>query len=183
MNSITVALKSQQKFKEVDANHSEAVPIASELADKHVTALQSLTATRWTDVFDCIQKKANSNRKYRNKNVGEALPKINVGDLVLVADPHPRTKLHYKWTGPWVVSKPVSQFVYEVQSLATRPRASKKVHICLIRRFSSRMHNVSERLQKSIDRDYPENIVDKLLSHTVDAVTGELWIEVSWFSC
>lgn len=164
---------------ELDADTVQAIPVAKDVANAHVMALRETLSERWTDAVDAVAKKATANKKARNKSC-QAVPDIHVGDVVLVADPQPPTKLHFKWTGPWQVVNTRSPFIYEVKSLATRPRTNRIVHICLLRRFSTKIKDVTVKLQQGIDKDYPENVVEKLIAHDVSADTGRLCITVRW---
>ena len=39
---------------------------------------------------------------------------------------------------------------------------------------------MTEQLQQAIDRDFPDNIVQKLVQHKTDDKTGQLMIKVQW---
>ena len=136
----------------------------------------------WTRAVQSQVKRAARNKK-RDKGV---VPRINIGDMVLVAEAVRDNKLQMKWTGPHQVTTTVSPYVYEVIPMLRVPsrRRPKKVHIVRIRRFSAGMLGTDadrEAINAAALRDYPDNIVKRFVSHRFGpAPECQLMLQVRW---
>ena len=136
----------------------------------------------WTRAVESQVKQAAKNKK-RDKGV---VPRINVGDMVLVAEAVRENKLQMKWTGPHQVITTVSPYVYKVLPMLRIPstRRAKTVHIVRIRRFSAGMLGTDadrEAIQAAALRDYPDNVVKRFISHRFgDPPECQLMLRVRW---
>ena len=84
---------------------------------------------------------------------GVTIPRINVGDLVLVAQTVCEHKLRMQWTGPHEVVRAVNKYCYEVRPILPAPQRRPLItaHIVRIRRFSNAaLHSPADRRR---DRD------------------------------
>ena len=64
-------------------------------------------------------------RRRRNNKPGIGVPRINVGDLVLVAEAVHRHKLRMRWTGPHEVVAAHNKFCYRVSPVVPPPQSER----------------------------------------------------------
>jgi hypothetical protein len=119
--------------------------------------------------------KSEANRKNTAK---EAIPNINVGDFVLYAKHKTDTKLDYTWVGPAVVTEVVSPLILTIRPYTLYDRQSFDVHISRVRRFAGKDLHVTEELRRDIEKDHPDNVVGKVVNHSVE--NGTLFLRVRW---
>ena len=74
----------------------------------------------------------------------------------------------------------VSDFVYVYKPMTTRRMRNRDVHITRMRRFAGKDLHITEQLQNAIDRDCPDNEVQKLVAHKINKADGELHLKVQW---
>ena len=127
----------------------------------------------------------NRRRGTRRNKPGVTIPRINVGDFVLVAQTTCPHKLRMNWTGPHEVVAPVNKFCYQVRPLLPPPqrRPLITVHIVRIRRFSNAaLDTVADRrrMEESAVRDYPDNFVQRFLDHRRNQRTHKVELKVRW---
>ena len=81
----------------------------------------------------------NSRSRSKRRKRKENIPKINLGDAVLVVEAVRDNKMKMTWTGPHQVVNVMSPYVYEVEPmLPVRGRRKRKlVHIVRLRRFAN----------------------------------------------
>ena len=149
------------------------------LADIH-DAMRDL----WSKAVVAQCKRAEGNRKQRRRGV---IPRINVGDLVLVAQHVKQNKLQMTWTGPHQVLRAISPFVYHVRPMLRdhgNRRKHKTVHIVRIRRFSAGLlATAADRaaIEAEALRDYPDNVVKRFVGHTFGpAPERRMTLTVRW---
>ena len=118
---------------------------------------------------------AGLNRKQTDD--GPTLPRHQRGDYVLYAVHKPDTKLDYTWRGPAQVIYRVNPQVYIVEPVAVAHVRLFPVHIQRLRRFASSDLGVTEQLAIDVQRDHPDNIVQKLTNHRFDQ---NLWFKIRW---
>ena len=116
---------------------------------------------------------------------GVTIPRIHVGDMVLVAQTTCVHKLRMHWTGPHVVIAAVSKYCYVVEPIVPAPqkRPRKTVHIVRIRRFSNgALGTEADRtaIEQAAIRDFPDNFVARFVTHRQNPDTHRVEIKVRW---
>lgn len=167
-------------WRGVEADVAEGVPhqeFLRALAGMH-EALEGL----WQRASEAMIKRQQQNDKLRNKRVHH-LPRINVGDGVLVAEHKKRHKLVMTWTGPHEVIRTLNNFVYEVRPMVRNPGKRKPIiaHVVRIRRlFDAELGSEIDmkEIERSARADFPENIVGKLVNHKME--NDDMLIRVRW---
>ena len=141
----------------------------------------------WETAVEAQQRRREQNARARSKDKGvKALPKICVGDFVLVAMATPRSKLSMVWTGPHQVlaPRPDTPFVWFVEPLGAPPGMKpKQVHVVRIRRFSNGALATevdTRQLLEAARKDFPHNFIQKFVGHSVDENTGVFLLRVRW---
>ena len=124
-------------------------------------------------------------RRRRNNKPGVGVPRINVGDLVLVAEAVHGHKLRMRWTGPHEVVAAVNKFCYRVRPVVPPPQKRKTitVHIVRIRRFSNAALSTDadrRRIEESAVKDFPDNFVSKFVGHRRNPNTNRIELKVRW---
>jgi hypothetical protein len=114
----------------------------------------------------------------RKRTDARAVPDIDVGDFVLYAEYKKHTKLDYTWLGPAVVTAMVTPLVFTIRPYTLYESETRDIHISRLRRFAGSGLQVTEQLQLAIERDLPDNIVGKIVSHEV--YDGVLWMKCRW---
>ena len=137
----------------------------------------------WSQAVQSQVKRAARNRKTKSKCL---IPRINIGDYVLVARHVKNTKLDMQWTGPHRVINAKSPFVFDVEPVL-KVKSNKKpiqVHIVRIRRFSAgALGTPADRdaIERAALKDYPDNVVKRFVSHTYDNTRAKkMLIRVRW---
>ena len=110
-------------------------------------------------------------RRRRNNKPGIGVPRINVGDLVLVAEAVHGHKLRMRWTGPHEVVASINKFCYLVRPVVPPPQNCKTItaHIVRIRWFSNAALNTEadcRRIEESAVKDFPDNFVSKFVTQS-----------------
>ena len=160
----------------------QAAPISDEELRAPLANVHEAMRGYWTQAVQSQVDRAAKNKK-RDKGV---VPRINVGDMVLIAEAVRENKLQMKWTGPHQVMTTISPYVYEVLPMLRVPsrRRPKKVHIVRIRRFSAGALGTDadrEAIQAAALRDYPDNVVQRFVSHNFGpAPECQLMLRVRW---
>jgi len=124
-------------------------------------------------------------RGARRIRPGLTIPRINVGDLVLVAQTTCPHKLRMQWTGPHQVLAAVNKFCYRVEPLLPPPqkRPTITAHIVRIRRFSNAALGTPadrRRIEESAVRDFPDNFVQRFRAHRRNPTTHRVELQVRW---
>lgn len=133
---------------------------------------------------EAVQAQDRRRRARRNKP-GVTMPRINVGDFVLVAQTTCPHKLRMNWTGPHEVVAAVNKFCYQVRPLLPAPQKRPLItaHIVRIRRFSNAALGTAadrRRIEESAVRDYPDNFVQRFLEHRRNHATHRVELKVRW---
>ena len=155
-----------------------AIPVKSDLIQEHVNAFVAGLEESWDKASKARNAQSAANIKAR-KNA-PTVPQLEIGHYVLMAQPERISKLEFKWVGPLRVTKIMSQFVYECKPISKRNMRPRIVHITRLRRFASKYLNVTEQIQRSADRDFPDCEVQRLVAHKINHADGELYIKVQW---
>lgn len=164
-------------------NAVEGIDIPEEQLRANLAPMHDAMRDLWSKAVDAQVKRAARNRRGRKAKV---IPRINVGDLVLVAEAVVPDKLDMKWTGPHVVLSCISPFVYTTKPalLVDSKRKPKTVHIVRIRRFSAgALATDADRraIEQAALRDYPDNQVERFLGHSFDDTRAQkMTIKVRW---
>ena len=131
------------------------------------------------------QKRRQQNARTKEARA-KALPRICVGDYVLVAMAKPRSKLQMTWTGPHQVLGPRTDtpFVWYTEPLGS-PAGTKpmQVHVVRLRRFSNAALATdadAQQLLAAARNDFPLNFVQKIIGHKVDEGTAVFLLKVRW---
>ena len=124
----------------------------------------------WGQAVDKQQRRRRKNRRGRPR---EKLPRINVGDTVLVAEAVGKGKLDMTWTGPHQVVTALSRFVFETIPCLPNvgSRKPKQVHVVRLRRFANGSLGSAvdrEAIERSARLDYPDNVSKRLLRYELD---------------
>ena len=124
-------------------------------------------------------------RRARRAKPGVTMPRINIGDLVLVAQTTCPHKLRMQWTGPHEVVETVNEFCYRVRPVLPPPqrRPSITAHIVRIRRFSNAQLGTEadrRRIEESAVRDFPDNFVQRFRGHRRNDATHRVELQVRW---
>ena len=164
-------------------NAVEGINIPDEQLRESLTGMHEAMRGLWTKAVASQVQRAARNRRGRKAHI---LPRIQVGDLVLVAEAVKNNKLAMTWTGPHTVLSAISPFVYSVKPalLIDNKRKPKTVHIVRIRRFSAgALATPADRqaIEQAALQDYPDNIVEKFVGHSFDdSPAKKLRITVRW---
>ena len=95
-------------------------------------------ATMQTLCAEAVQSQQHRRAQNKRQHKHTRVPRINIGDYVLVAMAKPRSKLTMTWTGPHVVIGAINAFVWVTEPLgALKSHKPKDVHIARLRRFSN----------------------------------------------
>ena len=116
---------------------------------------------------------------------GITIPRIHVGDVVLVAQTTCVHKFRMHWTGPHVVVAAVSQYCYIVEPMVPPPqkRTRKTVHIVRIRRLSNgALGTAADRaaIEQAAIRDFPDNFVSRFVAHRHNQSNHAVEFKVRW---
>ena len=139
----------------------------------------------WETAVEAQQKRRVQNAKAKAGRA-KALPRICVGDYVLVAMPKPRTKLQMTWTGPHQVLGPRADtpFVWLVEPLGAPPGTKPiQAHVVRIRRFSNAALATdadAKQLLASARKDFPLDFIQKIIGHRKDDKTATFLLKVRW---
>ena len=161
----------------------EAINVSDEELRKPLEGMHKAMQGLWDRAVQAQVKRAASNRKRRGAKI---LPRINVGDMVLVAETVQPHKLSMQWTGPHQVTAAVSPFVYKVIPMVREQgrRKPKLAHIVLIRRFSAgKLATKADRdaIEQEAMKDYPDNFPQKIVGHERGPPPKrELMLKVRW---
>ena len=112
------------------------------------------------------------------------IPRINVGDAVLVAQAVRPDKLSMTWTGPHRVTNAVSPYVYECEPMLPVQDRRRKIiaHIVRVRRFADALLGTPadrRRIEREALTDFPDNVVKRFVTHRTDRA-GQLLLKVRW---
>jgi transposase InsO family protein len=150
--------------------------VLAEMDDVH-DALEDL----WSTAVQAQHQRRLQNARARKVQL---LPRINIGDLVLVAKKVPRTKLSMIWTGPHTVTGAVNAFSWITEPLGAPPGTNQHTaHVVRIRRFSNAELNSEvdvEALLRAARHDYPHNFVKGIRDHRVEPQHGVFQLKVRW---
>ena len=167
-----------------DAIKADAVPEDVLLA--HLDDIHASMELLWAKAVDgqLRRQKQNERARAKKRRRKENIPRIQVGDAVLVARANNNNKLQMTWTGPHQVVNAISPYVYEVEPmLPVRGRRRRIIaHIVRIRRFSNGLLGTPadrKRIEQEALRDYPDNVVKRFVGHKV-AADGQLTVTVRW---
>ena len=116
---------------------------------------------------------------------GVTIPRIQVGDMVLVAQTTCVHKIRMYWTGPHVVVAAVSRYCYIVEPMVPPPqkRVRRTAYIVRIRRFSNGLLGTEadrRAIEEAAIRDFPDNFVQKFVGHRQNARTHVVELQVRW---
>ena len=180
---ITTGIKAKSTFQHVlfqehNAKMATAIPAQSDLIQQHVDTFITGLEESWNRASEARNAQSAANIKTR-KNP-PTVPQLEIGQYVLMAQPERISKLEFKWVGPLRVTNTISDFVYECKPISKRNMRPRIVHITRLRRFASKYLNVTEQIQRSADRDFPDCEVQRLVAHKINPADGELYIKVQW---
>ena len=149
----------------------EVVPAA--VLQQALASLHSRMEGLWAEALVSQRKRREANARARaaKRIRPNTIPRINVGDMVLVARTVQPHKLAMVWTGPHQVVNAVSKFVFETEPmLAVKGRQRREiVHIVRIRRFSNGLLGTpadAKAIEQSALHDYPDNVVQRITGHS-----------------
>eukprot|EP00918_Siedleckia_nematoides_P008033 GHVU01017450.1.p1 GENE.GHVU01017450.1~~GHVU01017450.1.p1 ORF type:complete len:230 (-),score=35.15 GHVU01017450.1:111-800(-) len=102
------------------------------------------------------------------------------GDFILVARiSHKKgEKISVRWRGPYKITKPISQWVYEVQELGTESRM--RVHATRLKYYCEKARGNEEELAALAQEQKEEWPVKSIESFYKNTTTGAWEIEVAW---
>jgi len=154
-----------------------------DVLDKETSDTLDKTASKLAALMEEIYDAANLARRAKSKRnrkntADEAIPNIDVGDYVLYAKHKKDTKLDYTWLGPAVVTKIVTPLVYRIRPYTLYESQAFDVHIKRLRRFAGKRLHMTEQLKLEAERDHPDNIVAKIVSHEIK--DGTLYMMCRW---
>ena len=154
-----------------------------EVLDKDATLTVREYARKMAHHMEKLYDMANIARRAtsddnRKRTCDQVIPRIDVGDFVLYAKHKKDTKLDYTWLGPAVVTGIVSPLVITIRPYTAYESETFDVHMSRIRRFAGKNLRVTETLQHDIDKDHPDNIIAKVVKHTVK--DGTLYVQCRW---
>ena len=180
---ITTGLKAKSTFQHVlfqehDAKMATAIPLQSELIQDHIDNFITGLEETWGQASQARNAQSTTNIKARKQI--QTVPQLEIGEYVLMAQPERISKLEFKWVGPLRITNTISDFVYECKPISKRNMRPRIVHITRLRRFASKYLNVTEQIQRSADRDFPDCEVQRLIAHKINPADGELHIKVHW---
>ena len=95
---------------------------------EYVENLQAALRDVHREVFDCKQNRRKRNRAERASKPGVGHINISTGGFVIMAYNKDAEKNKVHWTGPYQVTKPVNDWVFELTSLVP-PHQTKQVHL------------------------------------------------------
>ena len=160
--------------------------VPTEVLEEALADLHARMEGLWAEALVSQQKRRQANARARaaKRIRPDTIPRINIGDLVLVARTVQPHKLAMVWTGPHQVVNAVNKFVYETEPmLAQRGRQRREiVHIVRIRRFSNGLLGTpadARAIEQAALHDYPDNVVQRFLGHKTDA-KGIFRLKVRW---
>ena len=152
----------------------------------HLQHIHDDMALLWDKEVQIQHRRQRYNERLRagDRRRKSNIPRINIGDAVLVARAVRPDKLAMTWTGPHEVTNAISPFVYECEPMTpVRNRRRKHIaHIVRLRRFADGLLGTPadrNRIEQEALTDYPDNIVKRFVSHRTDA-TGQLLLRVRW---
>ena len=170
----------------VDGETVKADSVPEHVLLEHLEELHEGMAQLWSKAVEGQQKRQRQNAKARAKKRlrRENIPRIQVGDAVLIARANTTNKLEMTWTGPHQITNAISPHVYEAEPmLPVRGRRRRIIaHIVRIRRFASGLLGTPadrNRIEREALTDYPDNVVKRFVGHRV-AADGQLLITVRW---
>ena len=180
---ITTGLKAKSTFQHVlfqehNAKMATAIPLQSELIQDHIDNFITGLEETWGKASQARNVQSMTNIKARKQ--AQTVPQLEIGEYVLMAQPERISKLEFKWVGPLRVTNTISKFVYECKPISKRNMRPRVIHITRLRRFASKYLNVTEQIQRSADRDFPDCEVQQLIAHKINPADGELYIKVQW---
>ena len=180
---ITTGLKAKSTFQHVlfqehNTKMATAIPAKSELIQQHVSNFIAGLEESWSKASKARNTQSAANKR-ASKNA-PTVPQLEIGEYVLMAQSECISKLEFKWVGPLRVMNTISDFVYECKPIFKRNMRPRIVHIARLRRFVSKYLNVTEQIQRSADRDFPDFEVQSLVVHKINPADGELYIKVQW---
>ena len=156
-------------------------PIPANDMEPHFQDMHEALESLWEKAVESQQKRRTANAK---ASKAQTLPRINMGDLVLVAVKVRRSKLSMTWTGPHHVVGVISPFVYITEPWgASEDARRKEVHVVRMRRFSNGLLGTDidmARLKEQAAQDYPQDFIKKIVGHKVDKKTGVFLLRVNW---
>ena len=157
----------------------ERVPQAD--IETHFQGLSEALEGLWETAVEAQKKRREQNARARGI---QALPRVHIGDFVLVAQKTRRSKVSMTWTGPHNVVGTVNPFVWIVEPLGAQPgKHQMEVHVARMRRFSNAALGTRvdmDRLRAAARRDFPQNFIASFRGHRVDEDTGTMMITVRW---
>ena len=162
----------------VDA--SERAEADNRVVEAHLADIHQHLPQLWAKAVQSQQK-----RRRQNAKPGLGVPRIHVGDLVLVAEAVHGHKLRMRWTGPHEVIDTVNKYCYRVRPIVPPPQKRKTItaHIVRIRRFSNAALGTDadrRRIEESAVKDFPDNFVHKFVGHRRNPTTNRVELKVRW---
>ena len=154
----------------------DATVIEDELVDIHENL-----AELWAKAVRSQQK-----RRRQNAKPGIGVPRIHVGDLVLVAEAVRGHKLRMRWTGPHEVIAAVNKFWHRVRPIISPPQKRKIItaNIVRIHRFSNAALGTPSSRPTAHRRiggpRFPDNFVNKFVGHRRNPTTNQIALKVRW---
>ena len=152
--------------------------------DEAASATLEQSASRLASKMEMMHKAAdlarrNKSRINRRSTREKPIPAINIGDFVLYAKHKKNTKMDYNtWLGPAVVTDIVSPLVYTIRPYTIYESEVLDVHVSRMRRFAGRNLHMTEQLKNDVQRDFPDNIVGKIVGHEMHE--GKLFMMCRW---
>ena len=170
----------------VTATKVKASEVSEKLLRGHLDEIHAHMALLWAKAVDgqLRRQKQNSKARAKKRVRKENIPRIQVGDAVLIVRATTTNKLHMTWTGPHQVTNTISPHVYEAEPmLPVRGRRRRIIaHIVRIRRFANGLLDTPAdrtRIEREALTDYPDNVIKRFVAHKT-AADGQLLITVRW---
>ncbi|CAK4970940.1 unnamed protein product, partial [Aphanomyces euteiches] len=113
------------------------------------------------------------------KNRGAVPQQFSIGDFVLVLKKSTSVpKTLYMWEGPWVITRTISNWTYEVQNFETK--ALHEAHACRLKPYRNGSLELSQELLDSIKFCSVGNEVKKIVDARYNLVTKMYECQVVW---
>ena len=134
---------------------------------RYISSFGTYLPLLWAEAVQAQNKR----RGARRVRPGVTVPRINIGDLVLVAQTTCPHKLRMHWTGPHEVVATVNKCCYRVRPLLPPPqkRPTITAHIVRISRFSNAALNTPADRRRLSDKDWRsrQSATSQTISFTV----------------
>lgn len=146
----------------------------------NITELQKAFDTMHRDVATSVTENRKRQIQFHNAKTHIVPHRFREGDFVLVRRAHDRGhKQEFRWTGPRVVVRVLSETVYEVKCLITEKKEIVHASRLLLYRSDLDGKPVSSRLMKQVEHlEARYEMIERL--HNIDETNEGIFIQVQW---